>query len=394
MKKINLVSVFIFVFAVCFAQRQEIKLPLTFHDQLSVHSTGFSVFDRTEDLSDTSQMAKGCSGLTNLRIGKIDLYPEASITGWDSSFRSSVQYVLGIGKDGREQLIIDKNNNSDFSDDFVFVAGTIDSKTRISADKFSKARVEYDWSEQGKKGKRFLDIHVAYQPEYNMYFYTFAHYATAMLNGREIEIVANNDLSYSNYSVFNDSTSTSEGVTTNKYLKDNDKVYRINDLDINESALILEKEERPFSKIESPQIGFRAPVFTETDLITKEMVSLEKYRGKYVFLDVWTTGCVPCLQEMPNVKEVYDKIDRSKIEFIGIVGKDTHERLDKIIKTIGINWKLVEANSENLIFEKYKVRCLPTTLLIDPNGIVIKSNFRAKELKTFIENGFSDVVEK
>jgi thiol-disulfide isomerase/thioredoxin len=394
MKKINLVSVFIFVFAVCFAQRQEIKLPLTFHDQLSVHSTGFSVFDRTEDLSDTSQMAKGCSGLTNLRIGKIDLYPEASITGWDSSFRSSVQYILGTGKDGREQLIIDKNNNSDFSDDFVFVAGTIDSKTRISADKFSKARVEYDWSEQGKKGKRFLDIHVAYQPEYNMYFYTFAHYATAMLNGREIEIVANNDLSYSNYSVFNDSTSTSEGVTTNKYLKDNDKVYRINDLDINESALILEKEERPFSKIESPQIGFRAPVFTETDLITKEMVSLEKYRGKYVFLDVWTTGCVPCLQEMPNVKEVYDKIDRSKIEFIGIVGKDTHERLDKIIKTIGINWKLVEANSENLIFEKYKVRCLPTTLLIDPNGIVIKSNFRAKELKTFIENGFSDVVEK
>jgi peroxiredoxin len=194
--------------------------------------------------------------------------------------------------------------------------------------------------------------------------------------------------------VFNDSTATSEGITTNKYLKDNDKVYRINDLDINENVLILEKEERPFSKIESPQIGFRAPAFTETDLTTKEMVSLEKYRGKYVFLDLWTTGCVPCLQEMPNVKEVYDKIDRSKIEFIGIVGKDTHERLDKIIKTIGINWKLVEANSENLIFNKYKVRAFPTTLLIDPNGIVIKSNFRAKELKIFIENGFSDAVEK
>ncbi len=394
MKKVNFLSVFLFVFAVCFAQRQEIKLPLTFHDQLSIHSTGFSVLNRTNELSDTSRMAKGCRDLTNLRIGKIYLYPEASITGWDSSFRSSVQYILGTGKDGKEQLIIDKNNNSDFRDDSVFVVGAIDSKARISADKFSKARVEYDWAEQGKKVKRYLDIHFAYQPEHNMYFYTFAHYATAMLNGRKMEIVANNDLSYLIYSVFNDSTATSEGITTNKYLKDNDKVYRINDLDINENVLILEKEERPFSKIESPQIGFRAPAFTETDLTTKEMVSLEKYRGKYVFLDLWTTGCVPCLQEMPNVKEVYDKIDRSKIEFIGIVGKDTHERLDKIIKTIDINWKLVEANSENLIFNKYKVRAFPTTLLIDPNGIVIKSNFRAKELKIFIENGFSDVVEK
>lgn len=394
MKKINFVSVFIFVFTVCFAQRQEIKLPLTFHNRLSIHSTGFSALNVTKVLSDTSQMAKGCSGLTNLRIGTVKIYPEAAINGWDSSFRSSVQYILGIGKDGSEQLIIDKNNNSDFSDDSVLVVSTVDSKTSITADKFSKASVEYDWSEQGKKLKRSIDIHVVYQPKANMYFYTFAHYATAMLNGRTIEIVGNNDLSYLNYSVFNDSTVGSEGVTSNKYIKNNDEVYRINDLDINESVLILEKDKRPFSKIESPQIGFRAPVFTETDLITREMVSLEKYRGKYVYLDIWTTWCGACIEEMPNVKEVYDKADRSKIEFIGIVGKDTREKIDKIINKIGINWKLVEANSENLIFNKYKVRALPTTLLIDPNGIIIKSNFRAKELKMFIENNFSDVVEK
>lgn len=394
MKKINLVSVFIFAFTICFAQRQEVKLPLTFHNRLSIHSTGFSALNVTKELSDASQMAKGCSGLTNLRIGTVKIYPEAAINGWDSSFRSSVQFILGIGKDGSEQLIIDKNNNSDFSDDSVLVVSTLDSKTSISADKFSKASVEYDWSEQGKKLKRSIDIHVVYQPKASMYFYTFAHYATAMLNGRTIEIVGNNDLSYSNYSVFNDSSAGSEGVTTNKYIKNNDEVYRINDLDINESVLILEKDKRPFSKIESPQIGFRAPVFTETDLITKEMVSLEKYRGKYVYLDIWTTWCGACIEEMPNVKEVYDKADRSKIEFIGIVGKDTREKIDKIINKIGINWKLVEANSENLIFNKYKVLSLPTTLLIDPNGIIIKSNFRANELKRFIENGFSDVVEK
>jgi len=393
MKKIYFTCTLIFVFTVSFAQKQELKLPLTFHDELSTHSYRCFALQSTQELSDTSQIAKGCRNLTNLRIGSIRIYQEGINTGWDKSFRSSFQYVFGIDKAGKEQLIIDRNNNSDFSDDTVFVADTIDGKTKVSLDKLSKVSVEYDWAEQGKKVKRFLNVPIFFDSRSKSYLYTFAQYATAVLNGKKLEIVSN-DLSYLTFEVFNDSSATAEAITSNKYLKDNDKIYRVNDLDINENVLILEKEKLPFSKIESPQIGFRCPAFTAIDLITKETVSLEKYKGKYVFLDLWTTWCGPCLEEMPNVKEVYDQIDHSKIEFIGIVEKDTREKIDKIINKIGINWKLVEANSENFIFNKYKVRALPTTLLIDPNGIVIKSNFRSEELKKFIENGFKDTTNK
>lgn len=392
MKKIYFTCTLIFVFTVSFAQKQELKLPLTFHNELSTHSYSCFALQSTQELSDTSQIAKGCRNLTNLRIGSIRIYQEGINTGWDKSFRSSFQYVFGIDKAGKEQLIIDRNNNSDFSDDTVFVTDTIDGKTKVSLDKLSKISVEYDWAEQGKKVKRFLNVPIFFDSRSKSYLYTFAQYATAVLNGKKLEIVPY-DLSYLTFEVFNDSSATAEAITSNKYLKDNDKIYRVNDLDINENVLILEKEKLPFSKIESPQIGFRCPAFTAIDLITKETVSLEKYKGKYVFLDLWTTWCGPCLEEMPNVKEVYDQIDHSKIEFIGIVGKDTRERIDKIINKIGINWKLVEANSENLIFNKYKVRAFPTTLLIDPNGIVIKSGFRSEELKKFIENGFKDTTK-
>jgi len=392
MKKVYFTCTLIFVFTVSFAQKQELKLPLTFHNELSTHSYSCFALQSTQELSDTSQIAKGCRNLTNLRIGSIRIYQEGINTGWDKSFRSSFQYVFGIDKAGKEQLIIDRNNNSDFSDDTVFVADTIDGKTKVSLDKLSKISVEYDWAEQGKKVKRFLNVPIFFDSRSKSYLYTFAQYATAVLNGKKLEIVPY-DLSYLTFEVFNDSSATAEAITSNKYLKDNDKIYRVNDLDINENVLILEKEKLPFSKIESPQIGFRCPAFTAIDLITKETVSLEKYKGKYVFLDLWTTWCGPCLEEMPNVKEVYDQIDHSKIEFIGIVGKDTREKIDKIINKIGINWKLVEANSENLIFNKYKVRAFPTTLLIDPNGIVIKSDFRSEELKKFIENGFKDTTK-
>ena len=394
MKKIQFTCALVFVFSVCLAQKQDIKLPLTFHNEISIHNNSWSVLEYTQELSDTSRIAKGCKGLTNLRIGKIKIYTEGLSTGWDKSFRSSFRYVFGKDKDGKEQLIIDRNNNSDFSDDTVFVADTVDGKSKFSMDKMSKVNVEYDWAVQGKKVKQSINVYIAYNPLNNLYFYTIAQYATAILNGKKLEIVPHIELSYLNYEVFNDSSSTAQGITSNKYLKDNNKVYRLKDLDINENVLILEKVKLPFSKIESPQIGFRCPTFTAIDLITKDTVSLEKYKGKYVYLDLWTTWCAPCLAEMPKIKELYDKIDHSKIEFIGIVGQDTPEKINKIINTVGINWKLVEANSDNFIFNKFKVRAFPTTLLIDPNGIVIKNDFRSEELKKFIENDFKDTTKQ
>ena len=393
MKKIHLTCILIFTFTVVFAQKQEIKLPLTIHNELSIHSNSLGSFEHMEELSDTSQIAKGCINLRNLRIGSIRIYPEASITGWDKSFRSSFQYILGTDKDGREQLIIDKNNNSDFSDDTIFIADTVSSNPKVSMDKSSKVSVEYDWAEQGKKVKRVVNVHILYNSQYKLYLYTLAQYATATLNGKKLDIVPMSDLSYYTFEVFNDSSSTAEAITSNKYLKVNNKIYRVKDLDINENVLILEKEDLPFSKIESAQIGFRAPTFTAIDLITKDTVSLEKHKGKYVFIDLWATWCAPCLKEMPKIKEVYKLTDHSKIEFIGIV-QGKLETINEIINSVGINWKLVESNSENFIFQKYKIRRLPTTLLIDPNGIVIKSDIRAEELKTFIENDFKEITKK
>ena len=386
MRKIYFICVLIFVLTAGFAQGQDIKLPLTIHNKLSIHSGGCRALEQTKELSDTSRIAKGCNNLTNLKMGSVNIYLEGILTGWDKSFRNKFSFIVGTDKNGKEQLIIDKNNNSDFSDDTVFVGDTIDDKIRIPIEKWSKVSVEYDWAEQGKKVKRFIDVHIVYNRQVKLYLYTFAQHATAVLDGKKLEIIPNNNLSYLNFEVFNDSNSTAEAITSNKYLRNNNRIYRVKDLDINENVLILEKEKLPFSKIESPQIGFRAPAFSAIDLISKDTVSLKKYRGKYVFIDLWTTGCVPCLKEMPKLKEVYDKIDHSKIEFIGIVGEGKPETINKIINTIGINWKLVEANSKNFIFSKYKVRALPTTLLIDPNGIVIKTDFRTEELEKFIES--------
>ena len=132
-------------------------------------------------------------------------------------------------------------------------------------------------------------------------------------------------------------------------------------------------------------MGFRVPSFSGPEWYTKDTISIEKLKGKYIFLDLWTTWCGPCIQELPNIRALYDKVNTEKIAFIGVVGEDKHEKINKIIKTTGINWPLVESNSKNKIFDKFKVNSFPTTLLIDPNGIIIKSGFNTQGLEKYLE---------
>lgn len=395
MKRFPLLTILVFVISsLSIAQKNEMNLTVTIQNELSANTQYLNSINFV-GLQSNSDIVKALPRLTNLRIAKVKIYPEGITSVWDSSFRNSFSIVIGNDSNGIERVIIDKNNNLNFQDDGVFAVDTIKMKKEKLLKDVSKASVEYDWFKDGKKEKQNINVHLMYNSQNKLYFYVLAQHATAELSNMKLEIIPNHDLSYSNISIFvHDGNSTIYETSPNKYLKDGNDVYLIKDIDINKRNLTLEKENRQFSEIESSQVGFYAPKFTTNDIITKEIVSLDKYRGKYVFIDMWTTWCGACIKEMPKIKELFTQIDSSKIEFIGIVGEDKPELIDKIIKKIGITWKLIEANSDNNIFGKYKVRAFPTTLLIDPNGIIIKSNFRAEELKTFIENDFKDITEK
>lgn len=383
-------TLFVFAFILGFSQSQEIRLPLTFHNNLGVSTKSRSSFPRSKAVAENDAVAKTCAMLKNIQMGEFEFYLKASFDGWNNSYRNTVKFIIGTDKDGKKQLMIDTNNNGKFGDETFFAADTADVARKNPIEKSSKAIVEYDWLINGKKTKQQLAIHITYVKEIDHYFYTFAHHATAELNGKKFEIISNRNIEYSDFSVYDLSNKQSEGIPPYKYLVDNETAYLVKQIDINTKELILSKESKKLPNLESVQIGFRPPAFSSPDLINKQLVTLEDYKGKYVFLDFFTTWCGPCIKELPEIKKLYDTVDRSEIEFIGIVGKDKPERIAQIISKSGLNWPLIEDNEENNIFKKYKVNRFPTTLLIDPNGKIIKSGFRADELKRFIENGFKD----
>src|SRR5262249_15835667 len=68
---------------------------------------------------------------------------------------------------------------------------------------------------------------------------------------------------------------------------------------------------QPAKKRTNVKVGEAAPAF-HIEALDGKPLSLADYRGKYVLLHFWATGCGPCLAETPHVKEVFETFGKDR----------------------------------------------------------------------------------
>ena len=119
--------------------------------------------------------------------------------------------------------------------------------------------------------------------------------------------------------------------------------------------------------------------FQVTDLMG-EPLSLSQYRGQVVLLDFWATWCPPCIAEMPNVKKTYTQYKDQKFEIIGISLDQSIAPLETYIVNEGLAWRQY-LDSSGRISTMYNVRAIPSTFLIDGEGIIRRVNLRGSALE-------------
>ena len=131
-------------------------------------------------------------------------------------------------------------------------------------------------------------------------------------------------------------------------------------------------------------IGKLAPHF-ELKTLDGEKVSPRDFKGKVLLVDFWATWCPPCLEELPNVKETYEKYHAKGFEILGLSVDEDKGTLAAFVKEHKLPWKQVflgvgSEKSEEL-GELYKVVGIPATFLIDRGGIVRALDLRGKALQ-------------
>ena len=100
-------------------------------------------------------------------------------------------------------------------------------------------------------------------------------------------------------------------------------------------------------------------------------VSLHQFRGKYLLINFWATWCGPCKIEMPSLEQLYRQFKSDRFDMLGISNDMFGKRVVKpyiLAKKITFPMLL---DQRMTVSRQYGIVSLPTTILIDPQGIII-----------------------
>jgi peroxiredoxin len=116
-------------------------------------------------------------------------------------------------------------------------------------------------------------------------------------------------------------------------------------------------------------VGNPAPDFTLQTVNGKGKFSLKENAGKVVLVDFWATWCEPCKKSFPKLQDLNTKYKSQGLVIIGVSQDDENEGLAEFAKTYGAEFP-VGWDDGKKIAEKYNPKSMPSSFLIDKNGVV------------------------
>ncbi len=116
-----------------------------------------------------------------------------------------------------------------------------------------------------------------------------------------------------------------------------------------------------------PRIGTAAPDFTVQD--ADHTVTLSQFRGKVVVLNFWATWCPPCVEEMPSLVQMQQKMKDKGITVLAISVDESAGAYQKFLQDHNVNLLTARDGSQksNNLYGTFK---FPETYIIDRNGMM------------------------
>ncbi|KGP71235.1 alkyl hydroperoxide reductase [Pontibacillus yanchengensis Y32] len=116
------------------------------------------------------------------------------------------------------------------------------------------------------------------------------------------------------------------------------------------------------------EVGKKAPDFQLTTLNDKK-ISLSNLKGEKVMINFWATWCPPCRAEMPDMEKFYQNKD---ITILAINLTSTESGLGDVrdfVKEFDLSFPILLDNQNN-IATSYQIRPIPTTYMVNSNGVI------------------------
>jgi cytochrome c-type biogenesis protein len=137
--------------------------------------------------------------------------------------------------------------------------------------------------------------------------------------------------------------------------------------------------------------GFLAPAF-QTTLSTGESIALADTRGQVTVLNFWATWCGPCRVEMPHFQALYDARSADGLEILAVNRGESLDRVTSFQEEFELTFPLLMDQDESITAQDYQVLNMPTTYVLDENGVIVARHFGAvteEQLTDLVDQAFA-----
>lgn len=119
--------------------------------------------------------------------------------------------------------------------------------------------------------------------------------------------------------------------------------------------------------------GKEAPNFIASD-IDGNRYSLSSFKGKYVYIDIWATWCLPCRRELPYMKELEAKFEGKNIVFLGLSVDDDKKEWEEMVRSGALSGVQLYLGTGSSFQKKMRIDGIPRFILLDTEGKIINPN--------------------
>jgi len=115
------------------------------------------------------------------------------------------------------------------------------------------------------------------------------------------------------------------------------------------------------------RIGAAAPDFTVHD--SERTVTLSQFKGQVVVLNFWATWCPPCIEEMPSLVQMQQRMQSKGVTVLAVSVDADDKQYRRFLREHNVSLLSVR-DADQKSNELYGTFKFPETYVIDRNGVV------------------------
>lgn len=115
--------------------------------------------------------------------------------------------------------------------------------------------------------------------------------------------------------------------------------------------------------------GDNAPSFELPDLKGNPR-KLSEFRGSVVLLNFWASWCGPCVEELPALEQLYQKLKAKGFEIVAVGIDDDIAELEEFKRRFSLSFPVL-ADKSGILKNKYRVTGVPESFVLDRDGKLV-----------------------